>query len=69
MFITYSKRSHYAGDDIIGKYYSGHKNVTFLLPELRLIFLDQITNSPKHLNIGKIANFLWMAVRNFDFIK
>ena len=42
------------------------KNVIFLLLELRLKSLDQITNSLKLLNIGQIANFLWMTMRNLD---
>ena len=42
------------------------KNVIFLLLELRLKSLDQIANSPKLLNIGQIANFLWMTMRNLD---
>ena len=42
------------------------KNVIFLLLELRLKSLDQIEASPKLLNIGQIANFLWMSMRNLD---
>ena len=42
------------------------KNVIFLLLELRLKSLDQIANSPKLRNIGQIANFLWMTMRNLD---